>query len=51
LGIHAIGLADCPVRNLAFDVTPAELVAGIITEHGMFPPQQLAQLNTQLRPR
>ena len=44
LGIHAIGLADCPVRNLAFDVTPAELIAGIITEHGVFPPQQLLQL-------
>ncbi|HTJ96637.1 MAG TPA: S-methyl-5-thioribose-1-phosphate isomerase [Rhodocyclaceae bacterium] len=44
LGIHDIGLADCAVRNLAFDVTPAELVAGIITEHGVFPPQRLAQL-------
>jgi methylthioribose-1-phosphate isomerase len=45
LGIHAIGLADCPVSNLAFDITPAALIAGIITEHGVFPPQQLAQLN------
>ncbi len=44
LGIHALGLADCPVRNLAFDVTPAALIAGIITEHGIFPPQQLAGL-------
>src|SRR5690606_34326376 len=44
LGIHAIGLADCPVRNLAFDVTPAALIAGIITEQGIFPPGQLAQL-------
>lgn len=44
LGIHSIGLADCPVKNLAFDVTPAAMVAGIITEHGIFPPQQLAQL-------
>jgi methylthioribose-1-phosphate isomerase len=47
LGIHLIGLADCAVRNLAFDVTPAELVAGIITEHGVFPPQQLAHLQTR----
>lgn len=44
LGIHAIGLADCPVRNLAFDVTPAALIAGIITEQGIFPPGQLARL-------
>jgi methylthioribose-1-phosphate isomerase len=44
LGIHDIGLADCPGRNLAFDVTPAKLVAGIITEQGIFAPQQLAQL-------
>ncbi|HWV18045.1 MAG TPA: S-methyl-5-thioribose-1-phosphate isomerase [Rhodocyclaceae bacterium] len=44
LGIHALGLADCPVRNLAFDVTPAALVAGIITEQGIFPPGQLARL-------
>jgi methylthioribose-1-phosphate isomerase len=44
LGIHDIGLADCPVRNLAFDVTPAELIAGIITEQGVFAPQQLSQL-------
>ena len=44
LGIHALGLADCPVRNLAFDVTPAALIAGIITEQGIFPPGQLARL-------
>lgn len=44
LGTHDIGLADCPVRNLAFDVTPADLVAGIITEQGIFPPQQLVRL-------
>lgn len=44
LGIHALGLADCPVSNLAFDVTPEALIAGIITEHGIFPPQQLAGL-------
>jgi methylthioribose-1-phosphate isomerase len=44
LGIHSAGLADCPVRNLAFDVTPAALIAGIITEHGVFSPHQLAQL-------
>ena len=26
-----------PTRNPAFDVTPAELVSGLITEHGVFP--------------
>ncbi|MEZ4323478.1 MAG: S-methyl-5-thioribose-1-phosphate isomerase, partial [Myxococcota bacterium] len=26
-----------PVRNPAFDVTPAELVAGFITQYGIFP--------------
>lgn len=45
LGIHTIGLAGCPVKNLAFDVTPANLIAGIITQHGVFPPQQLARLH------
>ena len=44
LGIDEIGLADCPVRNLAFDVTPAALIAGIITERGVFPPGQLSAL-------
>lgn len=50
LGIHAVGLADCAVRNLAFDVTPAALIAGIITEHGVFPPQQLHQLRACPQP-
>jgi methylthioribose-1-phosphate isomerase len=29
------------VANPAFDVTPARLVTGIITEQGIFSPQQL----------
>ncbi len=29
--------------NPAFDVTPAELIAGIITEHGVFVPSQLQE--------
>jgi methylthioribose-1-phosphate isomerase len=29
--------AGAPVRNPAFDVTPAALVDGLITEHGIFP--------------
>lgn len=31
--------------NPAFDVTPARLVTGIITEHGVFAPDALKQLN------
>ncbi len=30
-----------PVKNPAFDVTPAELVTGIITEKGIFPPERI----------
>ena len=26
---------DTPIRNIAFDVTPARLVTGLITEHGV----------------
>ena len=33
--------AEVPVRNPAFDVTPAELITGIITERGVFTPAQL----------
>jgi methylthioribose-1-phosphate isomerase len=31
-----------PALNPAFDVTPAHLVTGIITERGVFAPSQLA---------
>jgi methylthioribose-1-phosphate isomerase len=33
-----------PVRNPAFDVTPARFVTGIITEKGIFAPENLAQI-------
>jgi methylthioribose-1-phosphate isomerase len=33
----------CAARNPAFDVTPARLVTGFITEHGVFAPQDLAR--------
>jgi len=33
--------------NPAFDVTPAELITAIITEHGAFAPGELQQLQTQ----
>lgn len=35
-----------PVSNPGFDVTPARLVTGIITEHGVFTPDRLASTLT-----
>ena len=40
IGDHGASVA---VSNPAFDVTPAELVAGIITEVGILAPQELVQ--------
>ena len=40
LGNHAY--QQSPVINPAFDVTPGELVTGIITEHGIFQPSALS---------
>ena len=42
-GSHPIAPSGVSVYNPAFDVTPAELVSGIITERGVFTPQELAQ--------
>jgi len=39
---------NCPAANHAFDVTPARLVSGIITEHGTFGANDLHQLKQQL---
>ena len=36
--------AESQAANPAFDVTPARLVTGIITERGVYAPQQLLQL-------
>jgi len=36
--------ADIPVRNWAFDVTPASLVTGIVTERGVAPAEDLERL-------
>jgi methylthioribose-1-phosphate isomerase len=46
--IYQIGNTDiCPggieFYNPAFDVTPAELITGIITEHGIFQPSELQE--------
>ena len=42
-GSHPVAPAGVSVYNPAFDVTPAELVSGIITERGVFTPQELAR--------
>lgn len=39
-------VADSPAANYAFDVTPAKLVDGFITEHGIFTPATLPELKT-----
>jgi methylthioribose-1-phosphate isomerase len=36
--------------NPAFDVTPAELITGIITEHGVFAPGELKQFQLTFSP-
>ncbi|MFO0707258.1 MAG: hypothetical protein U0412_10445 [Nitrospira sp.] len=38
-----IAPAGVAVYNPAFDVTPAELITGIITERGVFKPSELAK--------
>jgi methylthioribose-1-phosphate isomerase len=42
----AVAIADAatPVANPAFDVTPARLVTGIVTERGIARPGELAAL-------
>ena len=39
-----LGAGDLPVANPAFDVTPAGLIDGIITERGIFAPARLRDL-------
>lgn len=41
-GSHPVAPAGVDVFNPAFDVTPAELITGIITERGVFKPGRLA---------
>ena len=42
-GSHPVAPMGVAVFNPAFDVTPAELISGIITERGVFKPHELAQ--------
>lgn len=53
--IHTVGTARlCPLGvefyNPAFDVTPAALIAGIITEYGVFAPANLKDQLSHLQP-
>ncbi|MBX3320839.1 MAG: S-methyl-5-thioribose-1-phosphate isomerase [Nitrospira sp.] len=41
-GSHLVAPTGVSVYNPAFDVTPAELITGIITERGVFKPGELA---------
>ncbi|NOS82957.1 MAG: s-methyl-5-thioribose-1-phosphate isomerase, partial [Nitrospira sp.] len=41
-GSHPVAPKGVAVYNPAFDVTPAELITGIITERGVFKPGELA---------
>ena len=41
-GSHPVAPAGVAVYNPAFDVTPADLITGIITERGIFTPGELA---------
>ena len=36
-------LLGVQVWNPAFDITPAHLIIGIITEHGVFKPEELEE--------
>ena len=40
---------EVPVFSPAFDVTPAELIEGIVTERGIFDPHELSELRENLR--
>jgi methylthioribose-1-phosphate isomerase len=46
---HIFGCQIAPegvnVRNIAFDVTPSKYITGIITEKGVFRPEDLHKLN------
>jgi methylthioribose-1-phosphate isomerase len=42
-GSHPVAPKDVAVFNPAFDVTPAKLITAIITERGVFKPQEIGQ--------
>lgn len=44
MGVYRIAPEGAKARNMAFDVTPAKYVTGIITEKGVFKPSDLHKL-------
>ncbi|EDW83258.1 uncharacterized protein Dwil_GK22419 [Drosophila willistoni] len=48
VGEHRIAAPGINCWNPAFDVTPASLITGIITERGVFEPQELKEAITKL---
>ncbi len=46
-GSHPIAPKDVAVYNPAFDVTPANLITAIITERGVFKPQEIGERFTR----
>jgi methylthioribose-1-phosphate isomerase len=39
---------EAPVRNPAFDVTPAKYITGIVTEEGIFRPEEIRNLKKSM---
>lgn len=49
VGEHRIAAQGIKCWNPAFDVTPAHLITGIITEKGVFKPDELQKKVTEIR--
>lgn len=49
VGEHRIAAQGIKCWNPAFDVTPAHLITGIITEKGVFKPEEIRQKVTEIR--
>lgn len=49
VGEHRIAAQGIKCWNPAFDVTPAHLITGIITERGVFRPDEIRQKVTEIR--
>ncbi|KAJ8733445.1 hypothetical protein PYW08_001743 [Mythimna loreyi] len=47
VGEHRIAAPGISCWNPSFDVTPAALIAGIITEKGVFAPDKLSEINSK----
>ena len=46
---NAVAPANCPAINPAFDVTPAELIDAIVTEHGVIPQPNSANIASHIQ--